>query len=95
MTLTANGFIAVHADADGAPGAVIGHSDLLQAGDSTDVVVTLDEAITASTTLWPMVHIDIDGDGVYTFAPPDNVIDVPGITADGMVAVLAVDVSIS
>ena len=95
VTLPANGFIAIHADADGAPGAVIGHSDLLQAGDSTDVVVTLDEAITASTTLWPMVHIDIDGDGVYTFEPPDNAIDVPGITADGMVAVLAVEVSIS
>ncbi len=94
VTLPANGFIAVHADADGAPGAVIGHSDLLQAGDSTDVVVTFDEAITESTTLWPMVHIDIDGDGVYTFMPPDNAIDVPGITADGMVAVLAVEVSI-
>ena len=95
VTLPAQGFIAVHADADGAPGAVIGHSDLLPAGNSTDVKVTLDEAITESTTLWPMVHIDIDGDGVYTFMPPDNAIDVPGITADGMVAVLAVEVSIS
>ncbi|HHC07714.1 MAG TPA: hypothetical protein ENK55_03245, partial [Actinobacteria bacterium] len=42
VELPAPGFIAVHADADGAPGPVIGHSDLLPAGESTDVVVTLD-----------------------------------------------------
>jgi hypothetical protein len=83
VTLPADGFIAVHADNNGSPGAVIGHSDLLSAGDSTDVTVTLDEAITESTTLWPMAHIDIDRDGQYTFEPPDNAIDVPGHTADG------------
>jgi hypothetical protein len=94
VTLPAQGFIAVHSDADGSPGAVIGHSDLLPAGDSTDVTVTLDEAITESTTLWPMVHIDIDRDGEYTFEPPDNAIDVPGLSEDGMVAVLPVEVTI-
>ena len=89
VTLPADGFIAVHADNNGSPGAVIGHSDLLSAGDSTDVTVTLDEPITESTTLWPMAHIDIDRDGQYTFEPPDNAIDVPGTTADGSIAVVA------
>ncbi len=28
-----------------------------------------------SGLVWPMVHIDMDGDGEYTFQPPDN--DVP------------------
>ncbi len=94
VSLPASGFIAVHADADGSPGAIIGHSELLPAGESTNVVVTLDEPLTASATLWPMVHIDIDGDGVYTFQPPDNAIDIPGVTADGTVAVIPVDITI-
>ena len=94
VTLPSAGFIAVHADADGGPGAVIGHSDLLPAGDSSDVVVTLDEPLTGSATVWPMVHIDLDGDGLYLFAPPDNAIDLPGLTAGGDVAVIPVDINV-
>jgi hypothetical protein len=41
-----------------------------------------------------MVHIDIDRDGEYTFVPPDNAIDLPGLSEDGMVAVLPVEVTI-
>ena len=94
VTLPSAGFIAVHADADGGPGAVIGHSDLLPAGTSTDVVVTLDAAMTASATVWPMVHIDLDGDGVYDFDPPALIDDMPGLTAEGQVAVIPVDITI-
>ncbi len=94
VELPAPGFIAVHADADGAPGPVIGHSDLLPAGTSTDVEVTLDTPLDGSATVWPMVHIDMDGDGVYTFMPPDNAIDVPGLTADGDVAVIPVEIEV-
>jgi hypothetical protein len=94
VDLPANGFIAIHADNDGSPGPVIGHSDLLQAGETTDVVVTLDEPLTASGVVWPMVHIDMDGDGEYTFVPPDNAIDVPGITEEGNVAVIPVQINL-
>jgi len=94
VTLPSNGFIAIHADNAGSPGAVIGNSDLLQAGESTDVVITLDEALSASGVVWPMVHIDLDADGEYTFMPPDNAIDVPGITSDGNVAVVPVQVNL-
>ena len=94
VTLPAPGFIAVHSDADG-PGAVIGHSDLLPAGTSTDVVVILDVALTGSATVWPMVHIDSDGDGVYDFAPPDVVDDLPGLTAGGDVAVIPVEINVN
>ena len=94
VTLPANGFIAIHADNNGSPGPVIGHSELLQAGESVDVVVTLDEPLTASGLVWPMVHIDLNRDGEYTFMPPDNVIDVPGITADGNVAVTSVQINL-
>jgi len=94
VNLPSSGFIAVHADADGSPGPVIGHSDLLPAGENTDVTVTLDEALTASGVVWPMVHIDMDGDGEYTFVPPDNAVDVPGITEDGNVAVIPVQINL-
>lgn len=55
---------------DGSPGPVIGHFELLQAGES------------------------IDGDGIYTFVPPDKAIDVPGITEDGNVAVIPVQINL-
>ena len=94
VTLPAPGFIAIHGDADGAPGPVVGHSDLLPAGDSTDVTVTLDEPLTTSATLWPMVHIDINDNGVYEFFPPDEVIDVPGVTDTGDVAFIPVEITV-
>ena len=94
VTLPSPGFIAIHADADGGPGAVIGHSELLPAGESTNVVVMLDEPLTESAKLWPMVHIDLDSDGVYDFAPPDVLDDLPGLTAGGDVAVIPVDISV-
>jgi len=93
-TLPANGFIAVHADNDGSPGPVIGHSDLLEAGENTDVTITLDMPLTESSVVWPMIHIDMDGDGEYTFQPPDNAVDVPGITEDGNIAVIPVQINL-
>jgi len=72
INLPSPGFIAVHGDADGAPGPVIGNSEVLPAGQSTDVVVTLDSPLSATGMVFPMVHIDIDGDAVYDFAPPSS-----------------------
>ena len=94
VTLPSPGFIAVHSNADGAPGPVIGHSELLPAGTSTDVVITLDQSLTETGLLFPMAHIDVDGDGEYTFMPPDNAIDLPATTADGGIAVVGAEVTI-
>jgi len=94
VTLPAPGFIAVHSNADGKPGAVIGNSELLPEGTSTDVVVDLDQPLEATGLVFPMVHIDIDGDGEYTFAPPDNAVDIPATTADGSIAVAGAEVTI-
>lgn len=94
VTLPAGGFIAVHAD-DGGPGPVIGSSDLLPAGESTDVEIVLDEAVSADTTLWPMAHIDTNLNGTYDFgSEPDPQADGPATFADGEVAVLALDYSL-
>lgn len=94
VTLPAAGFIAVHADADGGPGDVIGHSELLQAGTTENVVVTFDAPLAQSEVVWPMAHIDVDEDGVYTFVPPDNVVDGPATFADGSVAVVSGEVTV-
>ncbi|MGH8915916.1 MAG: DUF7282 domain-containing protein [Acidimicrobiia bacterium] len=94
VTLPSPGFIAIHGDADGSPGPVVGHSDLLPAGDSTDVTVTLDEPLTESGTLWPMVHIDFNDNGEYEFFPPDETTDVPGVTDSGDVAVIPVEMTV-
>jgi len=94
VTLPSPGFIAVHGNSDGAPGPVIGNSELLPVGTSTDVVVTLDQPLTATDMVFPMVHIDMNGNGVYEFFPPDETIDSPGTFADGAVAVVGCEVTV-
>jgi hypothetical protein len=94
VTLPAPGFIAIHGDDAGSPGPVVGHSDLLPAGESTDVTVTLDEPLTESGTLWPMVHIDVNENGEYEFFPPDETIDGPGVDDAGDVAVISVEMTV-
>jgi hypothetical protein len=95
VTLPSPGFIAVHGNSDGQPGPVIGNSELLPAGTSTNVVVTLDSPLTATDMVFPMVHIDINENGVYEFFPPDETIDVPGTFADGSVAVVGCEVTVA
>ena len=95
ITLPAPGFLTVHADDNGAPGPIIGHNPtLLPQGQSTDVTVDLYEPLTETATVWLMPHIDMDGDGQYTFNPPDELIDGPGIKADGDVAVTPITINI-
>ncbi len=94
VTLPSPGFVAVHANLDGGPGPVIGNSDLLPAGTSADVVVTLDEPLAATDMVFPMIHIDGNSNGVYEFMPPDNAPDLPAQTADGSVAVTGAQVTV-
>jgi predicted lipoprotein with Yx(FWY)xxD motif len=95
VELPTEGFVVIHADADGAPGPILGWSDLLPAGESTNVVITLNESVGASATVFPMAHVDANGNGEYEFMPPDVTIDVPAVTADGDVAVLSISYEIS
>lgn len=95
VTLPSPGFIAVHGNDGGAPGPVVGHSDLLPAGTSTDVTVTLDAPLESTDLLFPMAHIDVNGNGEYEFFPPDETTDGPASTADGEVAVVGAEVSVS
>lgn len=74
------GWIVIHADDNGAPGAVIGHS-AVQDGENLDVAVEIDVEM-ATETLYAMLHTDAGTQGTYEF-PGD---DVP-VTVDGQVVV--------
>ncbi len=95
VTLPTGGFVVIHADNEGSPGPILGWSDLLPAGESSDVVVTLNTAISAETTVFPMAHVDANGNSEYEFMPPDVTIDVPATTAEGSVAVLSIVYTVS
>lgn len=94
VDLPAAGFIAVHIDDGGSPGPVIGVSDLLTEGTTNDVTVTLDEPLAADATVYPMAHIDTNGNGIYEFGTVSGV-DGPGVTADGDVAVVPVNIGVA
>jgi hypothetical protein len=65
-----SGFIAIHADASGQPGPVVGHASVPE-GDSSDVVITLDAPVTTGA-FWPMLHVDAGTIGTYEFPGPDG-----------------------
>jgi plastocyanin len=94
VDLPAPGFIAVHGDGGGSPGPVIGVSDLLPAGTTNGVTVTLDEPLTETGTVFPMVHIDTNSNEAYEFGTVEGV-DGPGTTADGSVAVGPVQITLA
>lgn len=91
LVLPADGFVAIHADDNGAPGAVVAVSELIGAGDVGQIEISLDPALTDSGMYYPMAHIDADADGTYTFPGPD----VPATTAGGDVAVVAINVTVA
>lgn len=64
-----SGWLAIHEDAGGEPGDVIGVAPLRE-GESADVEVPLDEPA-GSGTLYAMVHTEDPADGTYTFPDGD------------------------
>lgn len=74
------GWIALHADADGAPGPVVGFVQIPE-GDSENVDVMGEDAL-SSGDYWPMLHRD-DGElGTYEFGETQGAQDAP-VTRDG------------
>jgi len=65
------GWVAIHSDAGGAPGPVLGVSKLLDAGTANDVVVTLDKPLTASAKVFPMLHLEDNNNTTYDFPNGD------------------------
>ena len=76
-----NGWLVIHADADGAPGPVIGQAQVTE-GVNTDVAVEVEGDIT--DTIFPMLHVDTGEEGVYEFGEVEGA-DAP-VVIDGTVA---------
>lgn len=73
------GWMVIHADADGSPGAVIGHAPVDQ-GSNENVTVEINLS-QATPTLYAMLHVDGGEMGTYEF--PDG--DPPATAGDQIV----------
>ena len=82
VVLEKPGYVMIHEDASGAPGAIIGTSALLPVGESSDTVVTLKRASKDGEVLYAMLHTD-DGDGKFNVT-----VDVPLTDSSGNVVVM-------
>lgn len=76
-----DGFVVIHAVRDGEvvlPGSV-GHT-MVKAGDSSDVVVEIDDS--PADSYIAMLHYDTDGDGKYSFGEGMTDVDGPALNAE-------------
>jgi hypothetical protein len=62
------GYVVVHEDAAGSPGAIVGTSALLPAGQSDSVVVQLSRESVEGERLYAMVHLEANNDGTFSAA---------------------------
>lgn len=88
VTLAKAGYIAIHADVNGAPGTVLGVSPLLSNGTHDNVVVHLSQPAHAGTKVMPVVHVESKGDTSFDY-PKDD----PPATVEGRVVVITIQVA--
>jgi hypothetical protein len=86
VTAQVDGWLVIHSDNNGAPGPVLGQTQVL-AGITDEVEVTL-QADGRTEVLWPMLHVDTGVPGEYEFGAVPGA-DAPVIT-DGQVATLPI-----
>lgn len=67
--LAGGGYVVVHEDREGKPGAIIGNSDMLSQGESRNFEVALSRKSVDTETLYAMLHSD-NGDGIFN--PADD-----------------------
>lgn len=65
VVLASPGFLVIHEDNNGAPGAILGASTVLSAGESKNVEVTLSRATRDGERLHAMLHSDADANGTF------------------------------
>ncbi len=80
------GWLVIHQDIDGKPGAVIGYA-AVHFGVSNNVAVTVDSQ-KATNKLFAMLHVDKGKIGVYEFPGPDVPVFVAGVMVNVPFAVL-------
>jgi hypothetical protein len=85
---SADGWIVIHADANGKPGAVLGHA-AVKKGENDKVKVVLDDTKDLGGAVWAMLHIDAGTLGTYEF--PGS--DAPVKDAGGAIVMLSFKVT--
>jgi len=80
ITADADGWMVIHAQADGKPGPILGTAPVT-AGENIDVVVEIDPAA-ATETVYAMLHLDAGVAGEFEFPGGD---DVPATDTEGNV----------
>jgi hypothetical protein len=89
IDLPSAGWVEIRADDDGSPASGrLALSDLLEAGISGPLLLTLDEELVETTVIWIQLRIDFDGDG--RLGPDDPVAE----TDDGEPARISIEVSL-
>jgi len=98
--LPEGGFVAIH-DASVNNGgedvlkSVRGTSGYLEAGNHSNVTVTLDEPLEEDQTVVAMPHRDTDGDRAYSFVSSGGEVDGPSTTEEGDIVVDTAEVTAS
>ena len=75
--LTQDGYVVVHEDNEGAPGTILGSSELLASGRTDNFSVTLTRDAIEGETLYGMLHVD-NGDNTFNAALDTPVVDEGG-----------------
>jgi hypothetical protein len=83
VSMPAEGWVVARLDEGGAPGQVIGISELLAVGVITRVAVPFFVPLIEDTVVHVTLHIDVDRDGRFTYEPPDDFVDEIASRADG------------
>jgi PGF-CTERM protein len=98
--LPEGGFVAIH-DASVNNGgedvlkSVRGTSGYLEAGNHSNVTVTLDDPLEEDQTVVAMPHRDTDGDRAYSFVSSGGEVDGPSTTEEGDIVVDTAEVTVS
>lgn len=75
--LSGGGYVVIHEDSEGKPGAIVGNSILLPQGENRDFEVTLSQESVDGEVLYAMLHSD-NGDGVFNPAEDSPIQDNQG-----------------
>jgi hypothetical protein len=90
--LPAAGFVVIREDDQGGPGRILGISDLLPAGISTDIEVVFDDTLGLSAVMFASVYIDRDADGILTLG--DDPVDRIAQADDGLEVTIGVPITV-
>jgi hypothetical protein len=82
-SLPTPGWVAIHQSEGGEPGAVLAISELLPAGIATDLEFELDPALESTQSVFVVVWIDRDEDGIFD---PETGLDEIGVRDTGALA---------